>query len=62
VGDLGGWKDIMIYYEKGSKKLRISTQTLRKFVKNKQITYIQVASRRFFREEDIKLFLENNKR
>lgn len=54
--------DNLYNFEEASKKLRISTQTLRKFVKNKQITYIQVASRRFFRKEDIKLFLENNKR
>ncbi len=53
--------DTLYNFEEASKKLRISTQTLRKFVKNKQITYIKIASRRFFRDSDIQNFLENNK-
>ncbi len=53
--------DTLFNFEEASKKLRISTQTLRKFVKNNQIIYIKIASRRFFREKDINDFLENNK-
>lgn len=53
--------DTLFNFEEASKKLRISTQTLRKFVKNKEITYIKIASRRFFREIDINNFLEKNK-
>lgn len=53
--------DTLYNFEEASQKLRISTQTLRKFVKSKEITFIKIASRRFFREEDIKNFLEKNK-
>jgi hypothetical protein len=29
VGDLGGWKDIMIYYEKGSIDIELSSEDLK---------------------------------
>lgn len=53
--------DNLYNFEEASKKLRISTQTLRKFIKNNEITYVKIASRKFFTEDDIKKFLENNK-
>ena len=53
--------DTLFSFKEASEKLRISTQTLRKLVKNNQITFIRITSRRFFREKDINDFLENNK-
>lgn len=53
--------DTLYSFQEASEKLRISTQTLRKFIKENQITYIKIASRKFFREKDISDFLEKNK-